>query len=202
METKVCSKCKRELPLEAFGKCRSSKDGLKHACKECRNADKRKYNATHKQQAHEYKLWYRKTHKEEIKEKSKIYKNAHMEEIRQKGRIYYSTHKEHYKNYREENREEIAKNKKIYYREIYSSFCKKGEEEKILHYEKAKADYFKGWVRHHRLETHTSDGFLRLVQLSKAELIALDMYYERPAEELIWLKSGVHRTVHGKAKKW
>jgi hypothetical protein len=202
METKVCSKCKRELPLEAFGKCRSSKDGLKHACKECRNADKRKYNATHKQQAHEYKLWYRKTHKEEIKEKSKIYKNAHREEIRQKGRIYYSAHKEHYKNYREENREEIAKNKKIYYREIYSSFCKKGEEEKILHYEKAKADNFKGWVRHHRLETHTSDGFLRLVQLSKTELIALDMYYERPAEELIWLKAGVHRTVHGKAKKW
>jgi hypothetical protein len=66
----------------------------------------------------------------------------------------------------------------------------------------AKADNFKGWVRHHRLETHTSDGFLRLVQLSKTELIALDMYYERPAEELIWLKAGVHRTVHGKAKKW
>ena len=63
---------------------------------------------------------------------------------------------------------------------------------------KPKADNFKGWVRHHRLETHTSDGFLRLVQLSKAELIALDMYYDRPAEELIWLKAGEHRKVHGK----
>ena len=202
METKVCCRCKKVLPLEAFGKCKSTKDGLKHACKECRNADKRRYNATHKQQAHEYKMWYRKTHLEELKQKSKIYKSEHREEIIQKGRIYYSTHKEHYKKYREENREILSAKKKVYYREQYSSFCVKGEEEKVLHYEEAKADNFKGWVRHHRLETHTSDGFLRLVQLSKAELIALDMYYERPAEELIWLKAGVHRTVHGRAIKW
>lgn len=202
METKVCSKCKKELPLEAFGKCKSTKDGLKHACKECRNADKRLYDATHKEQAHEYKMWYRKTHLEELKQKAKIYKSEHREEIIQKGRIYYSTHKEHYKKYREENREILSAKKKVYYREQYSSFCIKGEEEKVLHYAEAKADNFKGWVRHHRLETHTSDGFLRLVQLSKAELIALDMYYERPAEELIWLKAGVHRTVHGRAIKW
>ena len=50
------------------------------------------------------------------------------------------------------------------------------------------------------METHTSDGFLRVVQLTKSELIALDMYYNRPAGELIWLKAGVHRTVHGNIK--
>jgi hypothetical protein len=26
------------------------------------------------------------------------------------------------------------------------------------------------------------------------------MYYNRPAEELIWLKAGIHRTVHGNIK--
>ena len=51
--------------------------------------------------------------------------------------------------------------------------------------EKAKADNFIGWDRHHRLETHNSDGERRLVNLTVDELKALDMYYNRPAEELI-----------------
>ena len=32
---KICSKCKRELPLSAFGKLNISKDGLQYMCKEC-----------------------------------------------------------------------------------------------------------------------------------------------------------------------
>ena len=39
---------------------------------------------------------------------------------------------------------------------------------------------------HHRLETHTSDGQKRLVNISATELKALDMYYNRSAEELIF----------------
>lgn len=200
MQTKICTFCKRELPLESFGKCTKSKDGLKTRCKECRNKIKREYNKTHKQQAHEYKIRYSQLHKEELRISRKIYKTEHREEINRKGKIYYSLHKEHYKNYREENKEKISARKKIYNREQYNTFCRMGEEEKVLHYAEAKADNFKNWVRHHRLETHTSEGFLRSVQLSKAELIALDMYYDRPAEELIWLKAGVHRTVHGNIK--
>lgn len=38
--TKVCSKCGRELPIEAFSKKSSSKDGLQDMCKECH----REYN--------------------------------------------------------------------------------------------------------------------------------------------------------------
>lgn len=37
METKVCTKCGRELPLEAFGVRTASKDGLQYYCKECAN---------------------------------------------------------------------------------------------------------------------------------------------------------------------
>ena len=202
MQTKICTFCKRELLLESFGKCSKSKDGLKTRCKECRNKIKREYNKTHKQQAHDYKQWYMKTHIEELKISRKKYKTEHKVEIKVKAKIYNDTHKEQHKKYMEENKEKISARRKVYYREQYKVFCRKGEEEKVLHYAEAKADNFKGWVRHHRLETHTSDGFLRLVQLSKAELIALDMYYERPAEELIWLKAGVHRTVHGRAIKW
>ena len=35
--TKVCSKCKRELPIEMFGKDKTQKDGLYCSCKECRS---------------------------------------------------------------------------------------------------------------------------------------------------------------------
>lgn len=69
-------------------------------------------------------------------------------------------------------------------------FCK--EPEKIENYEAAKKDDFKGWHCHHRLETHTSDGERRLVDITQAELKALGMYYNRPAEEFIFLTTGEH----------
>lgn len=72
----------------------------------------------------------------------------------------------------------------------YKQYCK--EPEKIENYQKAKKDNFKGWECHHRLETHTPDGERRLVDITKKELIALDMYYNRPAKELIFLTLKEH----------
>ena len=54
---------------------------------------------------------------------------------------------------------------------------------------------------HHRLETHNSDGERRLVLISRQELIALDMYWDRPPEELIFLTCSEHRSLHNKDKK-
>ena len=72
----------------------------------------------------------------------------------------------------------------------YKQYCK--EPEKIENYDKAKADNFKGWHCHHRLETHNLDGERRLVDITRRELIALNMYYNRPASELIFLTSKEH----------
>lgn len=72
----------------------------------------------------------------------------------------------------------------------FEKFCK--EYTNIENYEKAKADNFKGWHCHHRLETHNSDGERRLIDISQKELIALGMYYNRPPEELIFLTSREH----------
>ena len=81
----------------------------------------------------------------------------------------------------------------------YKQFCK--EPEKIENYEKAKKDNFKGWECHHRLETHTSDNIRRDVDIPKKELIALGMYYNRPATELIFLTSREHNAYRkGKPK--
>lgn len=71
----------------------------------------------------------------------------------------------------------------------------------IENYEKAKADNFKGWCIHHRLETHNSDGERRPVDITSKELIALDMYYHRPASELVFLTLSEHVTLHHKGKK-
>ena len=81
----------------------------------------------------------------------------------------------------------------------YKQYCK--EPEKIENYQKAKKDNFKGWECHHRLETHTSDGERRLVDITKKELKALGMYYNRPADELIFLTLKEHNAFRkGKPK--
>ena len=81
-------------------------------------------------------------------------------------------------------------------------YCFCGMPELIEGYDKAFADEAQTWDCHHRLETHNSDGERRLVDISKPELIALGMYYDRPPEELIFLKSAEHKSLHNKSEEW
>ena len=81
----------------------------------------------------------------------------------------------------------------------FKYYCK--DYENIENYEAAKKDDFIGWHCHHRLETHNSDGERRLVDISMDELIALGMYYHRPASELIFLTRSEHHYLHKKGKK-
>ena len=76
----------------------------------------------------------------------------------------------------------------------FERYCK--DYENIENYDKAAADYFKGWCCHHRLQTWNSDGERRLVDITADELKALDMYYNRPASELIFLTVGEHTSLH------
>lgn len=71
----------------------------------------------------------------------------------------------------------------------------------IENYEKAKADNFKGWCIHHRRQTHNSDGERLLVDITAEELNALDMYYDRPPEELIFMTASEHSRLHTEGKK-
>lgn len=47
--TKVCSKCKRELPIEEFHKDKSKSDGLNCSCKECSSRSNKKYYKDNKE---------------------------------------------------------------------------------------------------------------------------------------------------------
>lgn len=72
--------------------------------------------------------------------------------------------------------------------------------ELIENYDKAIADTTQTWECHHRLETHNSDGEERLVPLSKSELKALGMYFDRPPEELIFMTPFEHTGLHARLR--
>lgn len=80
----------------------------------------------------------------------------------------------------------------------FENYCR--DYENIENYEAAKKDNFKNWEVHHRLETHTSDGERRLVDITTDELKALGMYWHRPANELIFLLKSEHHSLHMKFK--
>ena len=80
----------------------------------------------------------------------------------------------------------------------FERYCKNYQD--IENFEKAKADNFKGWHCHHRLQTWTSDGGRRLVDITMEELKALGMYYNRPASELIFLTDIEHGSLHSKGE--
>lgn len=167
----------------------------------------RKYNQQHKEKCNQYDKQYYQQHKEQKKQ----YYQQHKEENRQ----YYQQHKEeknqYQKQYRKQHREEIRQYSKQYkkqHREEIKQWCRNNRHmfafcipeqiEQIENYELAKESNFDGWNIHHRLETHNSDGEKRLVNLSRAELIALDMYYNRPANELVFLTKSEHMKLHRK----
>ena len=70
----------------------------------------------------------------------------------------------------------------------FERYCK--EYENIENYEAAKKDNFIGWCCHHR----------KGVNIAAEELRALGMYYNRPADELIFLTESEHDILHKKGK--
>lgn len=77
-------------------------------------------------------------------------------------------------------------------------FCRNPE--LIENYDAAMSDTTQTWQCHHRLETHNSDGERRLVDLTRDELKALGMYYDRPSEELVFITGTEHQKLHHKGK--
>lgn len=72
-----------------------------------------------------------------------------------------------------------------------------GELTKIEHYAEALADNFSGWVIHHRLELN-DDGSIHMY---RDDLIVANLYYSRPADELIFLRSDEHTKMHANSQQ-
>lgn len=74
---------------------------------------------------------------------------------------------------------------------------RKNERHLIENYADALKDNFKGWDLHHRLEFTIDDD----LALSSKDLRRLEMYYNRPYYELIYLKHSDHIRLHMKKYK-
>jgi hypothetical protein len=74
-------------------------------------------------------------------------------------------------------------------------FCK--DYTNIENYDKAMGDLNVTWECHHRLELESTGG---LVDLTTQGLKDFGLYYNRPADELIFLKPDEHRRLHMSSK--
>lgn len=113
---------------------------------------------------------------------SKRYAKRHAKELNEKRRNKYHS--------------DIDKSRAIKTEMRRRRLIRPGELELIENYDKAKADNFRGWIIHHRLEL-TINGEHALTQ---KELKRLKMYYHRPYYELIYLTRAEHAALHGKCK--
>lgn len=82
--------------------------------------------------------------------------------------------------------------KEAYKLKMRERYCRIGEFERIENYELAKADNFKGWDIHHRLELTVNGEYAHSIE----ELKRMDMYYNRPYFELIFLRHNEHMKLH------
>ena len=69
---------------------------------------------------------------------------------------------------------------------------------KIENYDKAIADNSQTWICHHRLELTLDGEFAH----SKKELIRMNMYYNRPYFELIFLTPSDHKALHNGTEEY
>lgn len=95
--SKVCNVCKENLPLDAFNKNKSRRDGLEYHCRECGKAKGKKYFEKNR---------------EIVNAKHLDYQRKNPELVRAQKNNYYKTHKElvlkKQHEYRKENKELIA----------------------------------------------------------------------------------------------
>ena len=102
MSDKRCPGCGEVKAVEAFSRCKSSKDGLYYRCKACN----RRYREANREAIAEYQRRYREENREAIAESDRRYYEENREAKREYNR-----------RYREANREAVAERQRRYYEE-------------------------------------------------------------------------------------
>lgn len=142
--------------------------------------------------------WYN-----DYKKRCKEYYLQNKEKCLERNKKYIISHK---KEVDEKNKKWRNNNKEKHY--IATKICRQNNQEWYLNricldlknvenYTQAKQDDFIGWHLHHRLELH----FDNSIRFFKKDLIKLNLYYHRPSNELIFLRTTDHVTKHNIARK-
>ena len=91
METKICKKCGRELPLSEFYKHEKHKDGHRNECKECNLQRQKQYREGNKETIAERKKKYYQDNKETLVERKKKYYQDNKETLVEQKKQYHQT---------------------------------------------------------------------------------------------------------------
>jgi hypothetical protein len=103
METKICSRCKKEKSLNEFYKDKAHKDGLNNWCIDCWKLKGKKYRQNNVDKLRQiYQL-----HKEEKSEYNRMYRLKHRDKLIIDSKNYFKTHKNERKIYKQKNKEQI-----------------------------------------------------------------------------------------------
>ncbi|WNO28386.1 HNH endonuclease [Corynebacterium phage PSonyx] len=110
MQTKTCTKCGEEKPLDRFNKDKSKRNG-RSRCKECEAEQRRRYREENPEKELEYSRLYREENREKIRERNHRYREENPEKELERHRRYYDENREkeleRHRRYREENRDII-----------------------------------------------------------------------------------------------
>ena len=80
-ETKVCTKCSESKQLSDFSKSKRSKDGLEHACRDCRSLKNRAYYSSNKEKVLAECKAYRENNKDKESARKKAYYEANLDKV-------------------------------------------------------------------------------------------------------------------------
>ena len=108
MNTKICSKCNKNLPYEHFWKCKKNKDGYYYVCKTCK---KNNASEEQKEKARKRAKEYYKNNREKVLKYQKEYSNKNKEDISFKASVrYYKKYIDITKKRNKEYRDDIRNN--------------------------------------------------------------------------------------------
>lgn len=85
--TKICSRCKRELPIEMFNKNRTRSDGLSDQCRECSKISQTKYYYNNSEKMQARSRAYYKANIEVVRKKKKEYDDKNSNTFQRIGRV-------------------------------------------------------------------------------------------------------------------
>ena len=114
MSDKRCPGCGEVKAVEAFSRCKSSKDGLYYRCKACN----RRYREANREAVAERQRRYYEENRETLQEYSRRYheenREAELERLRRYREANRETLQEYSRRYREENREAVLERLRRY----------------------------------------------------------------------------------------
>lgn len=123
LQDKVCRKCKKSKPLSGFYSRPVSKsypDGLRSRCKECENADGRKWAKENKDKNARQSSNWRKNNPEKHKEIEKKYRSSHKEQISKRRKEWGENNAEYFSDYLKSWRENNKEKQRVYHLKRYN----------------------------------------------------------------------------------